>query len=92
MKKLTFLALAMSLGLMTIEQAGATVANPGIASAATATQTGAVTKVWWRGGPGWYGGWHRGYAWGWAPRYYGVYASCYTWGDTPWGPRRRFVC
>jgi hypothetical protein len=74
MKRTTFLALAMSLGLaMTAEQAGATVANPGLAGAqANAKQTGAVTKVWWRGGYGGYGpGWRGGYGWhgGWRPGY-----------------------
>ena len=52
MKRMTFLALAMSLGLlMSAEQAGAMVANQGLAAAAAnAKQTTTVTKVWWRGG------------------------------------------
>ena len=69
MKRTTFLALAMTLGLvMNAGQAGATVANPGLAAvAANAEQTSPVTQVWWRGGygPGWHGGWRGGY--GWAP-------------------------
>jgi len=76
MKRTTFLALAMSLGLaMTAEQAGATVANPGLAGAQANAKQTAVTKVWWRGGYGygpgwrggygWHGGWRHGY--GWAP-------------------------
>ena len=52
MKRTTFLALAMSLGLMmSAEQAGAMVANQGLAAtAANAKQTATVTQVWWRGG------------------------------------------
>jgi hypothetical protein len=70
MKRTTFLALAMSLGLvMNAGQAGATVANPGLAAAAAnAKQTTPVTQVWWRGGgygPGWHGGWRGGYGPGW---------------------------
>jgi hypothetical protein len=72
MKRTTFLALAISLGLvMTAGQAGATVANPGLA--ANAQQTTPVTHVWWRGGgygPGWHGGWRGGYGPGWRGGYW----------------------
>jgi hypothetical protein len=67
-----FLALAMSLGLvMNAEQAGATVASPGLAAAAaTAQQTNPVTQVGWRGG-GYGPGWHGGYGPGWHGGGYG---------------------
>ncbi len=86
MKRKTFLALAMSLGLMmSAEQASATVANPGMAGAANAHQTTTITKVWWRGGygGGWRGGWRGGPGWrgGYGPGWRGGY-----WRGGAWVP------